>query len=136
MPDPPYRAAHVSEIAASSESGPVLTNWHPVRIHFGIQSFGVGAYVADQAGETFTGEHTEVDTRHEELFFVASGRASFTVGEETVDAPAGTFVYVPDPTVTRGATALEPGTTLLAVGGEPGKAFEVSLWERKYVPSD
>ena len=66
-------------------------------------------------------------------FFVASGRASFTIGDETVEAPAGTFVYVPDPAVARGATALEPGTTLLAVGGEPGKAFEVSPWERKYL---
>jgi len=85
------------------------------------------------------GDHTEVDdsgTRHEELFFVASGRAAFTVGGETVDAPAGTFVYVPDPAVVRGATALEPGTTLVAVGGEPGKAFEISPWEREYADGE
>ena len=139
MPDAPYRVAHVSEIVAPDETEPALGNWHPVRIHFGIQSFGVGAYVADEAGETLSDEHTEVDdsgTRHEELFFVASGRASFTIGDETVEAPAGTFVYVPDPAVARGATALEPGTTLLAVGGEPGKAFEVSPWERKYLDSE
>ena len=54
------------------------------------------------------------------------------VGDDVVDAPAGTFVYVRDPSVTRGATALEAGTTLIAVGGEPGKAFEVSAWEREY----
>jgi quercetin dioxygenase-like cupin family protein len=79
----------------------------------------------------FTGDHTELDTRHEELFFVASGRAAIRVAGETVDAPAGTFVHVPDPGVMRGATALEAGTVLIAVGGEPGKAFEVSLWERR-----
>jgi glyoxylate utilization-related uncharacterized protein len=139
MPDAPYRVAHVSEIVSSGEVEPALANWSPVRVHFGIQSFGVGAYVADAAGETLSEEHTEVDdsgTRHEELFFVASGRASFRLGDETVEASAGTFVYVPDPAVIRGATALEPGTTLLAVGGEPGKAFEVSPWERKYLDGD
>ena len=81
------------------------------------------------------GEHTEVDesgTRHEELFFVASGEATFKVGDETFDAPAGTFVYVGDPEVLRGAVARTAGTTVLAVGGEPGAAYEVSPWERKY----
>ena len=136
MPDAPYRVAHVSEIPARGEAEDRPATWRPVRIHFGIQSFGIGAYVAGAAGETFTGEHTEVDTQHEELFYVASGRVSFKVGDETLEVPAGTFVYVPDPAVARGATALEPGTTLLAVGGEPGKAFEVSSWERKYVDGE
>ena len=139
MPDAPYRVAKLSEIVTRDETEPALANWHPVRIHFGIQSFGIGAYTADAAGETLSVEHTEVDdsgTHHEELFFVASGRASFRVGDETVEAPAGTFVHVSDPAVVRGATALETGTTLLAVGGEPGKAFEVSPWERKYVDGE
>jgi mannose-6-phosphate isomerase-like protein (cupin superfamily) len=136
MPEAAYRVVHVSEIAPSGEDEHTIAGWRPVRIHFGIKSFGIGAYVADAAGETLTNEHTEVDTCHEELFFVASGRASFRIGEETVEAPSGTFVYVPDPAVVRGATALEPGTTLLAVGGEPGKAFEVSSWERKYVDGE
>jgi hypothetical protein len=69
---------------------------------------------------------------HEELFFVAAGHAAIRVGEETVDAPAGTFVYVSDPEVVRGATALAPDTILLAIGGEPGRAFEVSSWEKQY----
>jgi hypothetical protein len=33
----------------------------------------------------------------------------------------------------RGATALEPETTILVVGGEPGKPYEVSMWERDSV---
>jgi len=135
MSDAPYRVAHVSEIVTPAGSRPGEAPWRAVRKHFGIGSFGVTAYVAEAAGEVLTGDHTEVDdsgTRHEELFFVASGRASVKVGDETVDAPVGTFVYVPDPAVVRGATALEPGTTLLAVGGEPGEAFEVSPWEQEY----
>ncbi len=33
--------------------------------------------------------------RHDEGFYVVSGTASFTVGDTTYDAPAGTFVMVP-----------------------------------------
>lgn len=135
MSDAPYQVAHLSEIVMPAGSKPGEAPWRAVRRHFGIGSFGITAYVAEAAGDLLTGEHTEVDdsgTRHEELYYVASGRASVKVGDETVDAPAGTFVYVRDPEVVRGATALEAGTTLLAVGGEPGKAFEVSPWEGEY----
>lgn len=130
MSDAPYRVAHVSEIVTPPREEPGKAPWRAVRRHFDIGSFGIAAYTAEAAGELLTGDHTEADTRHEELFYVASGRAAIRVAGETVDAPAGTFVHVPDPEILRGATALEPGTTLLAVGGEPGKAFEVSAWER------
>jgi tetratricopeptide (TPR) repeat protein len=58
-----------------------------------------------------------------------SGRASFTVAGEEVDAPSGTIVFVRDPAVTRSAVAAEPGTTVLAVGGRPGEAFRPRAWE-------
>jgi hypothetical protein len=45
-----------------------------------------------------------------------------------VDAPAGTFVFA-RPSVRRTAFAEEPGTTIVAVGGVPGKAFEPGGWE-------
>jgi hypothetical protein len=131
MTDAPYRVAHVSEIVTPQRE-PGTAPWRAVRRHFDIGSFGIAAYTAEAAGEIFTGDHTETDTRHEELFFVVAGRAAIRVDGETIDAPAGTFVHVPDPGAMRGATALEPGTTLLAVGGEPGQAYEVSEWERSY----
>jgi hypothetical protein len=131
--DAPFRLAHVSEVVTPAKTDADDSHWHAVRIHFGIGSFGIGAYTAEAAGDEFTSEHDELDTRHEELFYVASGSARFTVQGESVDAPAGTFLYVRDPALRRGATALEPGTTLLAIGGEPGKAFEVSSWEQEYV---
>ena len=52
----------------------------------------------------------------EELYFVHSGRARFELDGESVDAPAGTFVFA-RPGVKRTAFAEEPGTTILAVGG-------------------
>ena len=133
MGEPAYRTAHVSEIVAPPGAKAGEATWHAVRHAFAIGSFGVNAYVAESAGDVFTSEHDEIDTRHEELFFVASGRATFTVAGETIDAPAGTFVYVRDPALVRGATAQEAGTTLLAIGGEPGQAYEVSTWEREHV---
>jgi mannose-6-phosphate isomerase-like protein (cupin superfamily) len=132
MGDARYRVAHVTEIVTPRREDPGKAPWRAVRRHFDIGSFGIAAYTAEAAGEVFTGDHTELDTRHEELFYVATGRAAIRVAGETVDAPAGTFVHVPDPAAVRGATALEPGTILLAVGGEPGKAYEVSPWERRY----
>jgi hypothetical protein len=130
MREPLYRIAHVSEIQTPAAPRDGVAPWLAVRRHFGIGSFGVSAYVAERGGDVFTSVHEESDTRHEELFYVASGRVVFTVEDETFEAPVGTFVYVRDPALRRGAAALEPGTTLLAMGGEPGRAFEVSSWEQ------
>ena len=103
----------------------------PVRLHFGINSFGINAYSAP-AGERVIEEHDELGHgagRHEELYFVAAGHATFELGGEEVDAPAGTLVFVRDPAVGRGAMATEGDTTVLVVGGIPGRAFEPSPWE-------
>jgi tetratricopeptide (TPR) repeat protein len=103
----------------------------PVRLHFGINSFGINAYSA-RAGERVIEEHDELGHgagRHEELYFVATGHATFELGGEEVDAPAGTAVFVRDPAVRRGAVAKEAETTVLVVGGVPGRAFEPSPWE-------
>lgn len=58
-----------------------------------------------------------------------SGRASFTLDGETLDAPAGSIVHVHDPAVTRHARAEEAGTAVLAIGAPRGAAYEVSAWE-------
>jgi tetratricopeptide (TPR) repeat protein len=39
------------------------------------------------------------------------------------------MVFVRDPALSRVAVAEEEGTVVLAVGGEPGAAYEVSPWE-------
>jgi mannose-6-phosphate isomerase-like protein (cupin superfamily) len=105
--------------------------WRPVRRHFGIQAFGANAYTAEKAGDRVVEEHAETQNQHEELYFVAAGRAAFTVGGDEVDAPAGTFVYVP-PLTRRGAVALEAGTTIVVVGGRAGVPFAVSGWESAF----
>jgi mannose-6-phosphate isomerase-like protein (cupin superfamily) len=134
-----HNAAHIAEIPSPVEAEPGSYVWKPIRHHFGVRSFGVNLNIGPAAGDWVIEEHTEVEasgTRHEELFFVSAGRATFEVDGESVDAPAGTFVFVPDPAVRRGARAVEPGTTVLAIGGEPGVAYTVSDWESKYFPGD
>jgi hypothetical protein len=108
--------------------------WHPLRRRLGILAFGTNAYTAERAGGQVVEEHDETRADgepggHEEMYVVVRGRARFTLDGETVDAPAGTIVFIRDPTVRRVAIAEEEGTLVLAVGGEPGRAYEVSPWE-------
>jgi mannose-6-phosphate isomerase-like protein (cupin superfamily) len=131
-----FEAIHLTDIPEpdykKQEDDP---DWHAVRIHFGIRSFGANAYTAREAGGRLSEPHSESEdsgTRHEEHFLVVTGHATFTVDGEEVDAPAGALVFVRDPDLVRSAVAREAGTTLICFGGTPGEAFEVSPWERKY----
>lgn len=104
----------------------------PIRLRFGIASFGVNAYTVAATGDRVIEEHDELGAgagRHEELYFVAFGHAVFDLDGETVDAPAGTLVFVSDPRVRRGALAGAAGTTVLVVGGVAGQPFTASPWE-------
>ncbi len=102
--------------------------WKPVRKTLGVTAFGINAYTAANAGDEVVEEHTEQQLGHEEIYAVVFGHATFTVDGEEIDAPAGTLVYLDDFAQKRHAIAKEPGTTVLAIGGVPGK-HEVSAWE-------
>jgi tetratricopeptide (TPR) repeat protein len=104
-------------------------DWRPIRRTLGIRAFGINAYTADEAGKHVVEEHTESQLQHEEVYVVVRGRARFTLDDEAIDVPAGTLVFVREPATKRGAVALEPGTTVLAVGGKPGEAYKPSAWE-------
>jgi tetratricopeptide (TPR) repeat protein len=109
--------------------------WKPVRRTLGIRAFGINAYAAD-AGHEVVETHDELGGGaggHEELYVVVSGHARFTIDGEEVDAPAGTLVFLPEPAARRGASAVQDGTTVLAIGGEPGRPYAVSAWEHFFV---
>jgi mannose-6-phosphate isomerase-like protein (cupin superfamily) len=120
------KVLHLDELAGVPVFGTLV--WKPVRKTFGVTAFGINAYTAANAGDEVVEEHTEQQLGHEEIYAVISGRATFTVGGEEVDAPAGTLVYLDDVAQKRHAIAREPGTTVLAIGGVPGK-HEISSWE-------
>jgi hypothetical protein len=124
MPQPP-RIVNLTEL--ESVPGPGTLVWKPVRSALGIRAFGCNAYTAQEPGTDVVEPHTESPQTHEELYFVAAGRATFTIDGETHDAPAGTYVFIPDPASHRHAVAAEAGTTVLSFGGPP--TFEPSAWE-------
>lgn len=120
-----YEVAHIDEL----EELPINNGefvWRPIRRRFGITAFGTNAYTGD-AGQRVIEEHSERDN-HQEMYVVIRGRATFRLGDDEVDAPAGTIVFL-RPDTKRGAIAAEDGTAVLAVGAKPGVVFEPSLWE-------
>ena len=124
-----YEVAHVDEL----EELPVNQGefvWRPIRRRFGISAFGTNAYTG-QTGQRVVEEHHERDG-HEEMYVVLRGRATFTLGDNEVDAPAGTIIFV-RPNTKRGAIAAEDDTAVLAVGAKAGVVFEPSPWEDIFV---
>lgn len=96
-----------------------------IRRRFGITAFGTNAYRAP-SGVGVINEHDETllgEAGQEELYIVLNGAATFEIDGESVDAPAGSLVHV-HPTARRKATAKDDDTTILVVGGTPGKAYE------------
>ena len=123
-----YEVAHIDELEELPIAGGEFI-WRPVRRRFGITAFGTNVYTGN-TGQRVVEEHFERDN-HQEMYVVLRGRATFTLGEDEVDAPAGTIVFA-RPGTKRGAIAGEDGTAVLAVGAKPGVVFEPSLWEEVF----
>lgn len=131
MPDR-FIAIPLSEIPQVPDPEPDDPEWKPVRHHLALSSFGVNAFLAPDAGRRLVVDHTEVDSGHEELYVVLAGEASFTIEGEAFACPTGTLVAVPDPSVRRSAVSAQPGTTVLAIAGIPGRPYEVSPWDARW----
>ncbi len=123
---PSYNATHIDDISA--EKWPY---WAPIRHHFGIESFGINAWRGGPGDEVIK-KHNESGSTQQELYLVLSGRATFTIGADDVDAPAGMCVCISDPEVERVAFAQEPNTVVLSIGAERGKAYEGG-WDTGYL---
>lgn len=128
-----WKVAHIDQIPFEEGESPG-TEWKPVRRFFDIKSFGTNLARATSAGDVLTHDHDEVEANHEELFLIVSGRATYRVGDEEIDAPAGTFLWCPDPALVRGVVAREPGTVMFVIGAEAGKAFTPSDWDTEPLP--
>ena len=102
------------------------SNLIPVRYLLGFRPAGVNAWIADAGGQLIP-PHEE-DSGNEELYVVVRGRASFVVGDETKDAPAGSLIFV-EAGHNRTATAEEDGTIIFVVGATVGEAFNGGGWD-------
>jgi uncharacterized cupin superfamily protein len=123
-----YKATHIDDIAA--EKWPY---WAPLRHHFGIGAFGINAWRGGPGDEVIK-KHNHEGSEEEELFLVLSGRATFTIGADDVEAPAGTCVCISDAAVERVAFAQEPNTVVLSIGAERGKPY-AGGWDTEYLSS-
>ena len=109
--------------------------YRPIRRAMGVSAFGINAYTGENAGDEVIEDHDEQGDgsgHHEELYVVLTGHATFTLDGETVDAPAGTFVFA-RPEQRRAASAVAEETTILVIGGKPGAAGPPSPFEYWYV---
>lgn len=127
-----YAVAHIDalERARLAEAG----WWRPVRRTLGLTAVGANAYTADVAGAPLIEPHDELSPGaggHEELYVVLTGAATFTVADETIEAPAGTLLRV-GVGVPRSAVASAAATTVLVVGGRPQAAMPPSPFEYWY----
>ena len=126
-----YEKAHIDEIASNQ-----WPHWIPVRHHFGIETFGINLWRGQDDG-TVIPEHDESASGAPELYYVIEGQATFTVGGDDVDAPAGTCVWVTDPSAKRAGRAAGPGTLVLSVGAAaPGQAYAPAGWDSHYLEGD
>lgn len=124
--------AHLDELDAIEMSDGFV--WRPVRRHFGIRAFGTNAYTSAAGGQIIE-EHTEQTYGHEEMYLVLRGRVRFTVDGNDHELGPGQLVHLRDPALRRGAVALTDDAAVLAVGGKPGAAHEVSAWEYVFAAS-
>jgi mannose-6-phosphate isomerase-like protein (cupin superfamily) len=122
-----WTSLDIASVAPITVAGEL--HWKPIRRTLGIEAFGINAYTGDNVGDDVVERHTEQTLGHQEAYVVLAGRATFELDDEALDAPAGTVVFLRDPSVRRHATAAEPGTTVLAIGGKPGEAYTPSAWE-------
>lgn len=125
-----YESAHLDDIKA--EQWPY---WAPIRHHFDIGAFGINAWRGTRGDEVIK-RHDETEQGHEELYLVLRGAATFTVGGDEVAAPAGTIVYIRDPSAERLAVADEDGTVVLSIGAPRGHAYEVAGWDTQYLEGE
>lgn len=134
-----FRSVHLDEVPSAPPDWDERARWLPLRHHLGIGAFGTNAFAGD-AGAVVIEPHDELGgdggvegVDQEEMYVVVRGGARFTIGGETVEAPAGTVVFIPDAAARREATATEDGTLVLAVGAAVGEAFKQSAWEKREV---
>ena len=117
---------HVDEVPPVKPDWPAT--WKSVRHHFNITAFGINA-VTKEAGKVLIPEHDETESGQQEIYFVHKGEVTVTLNGEQMTAPEGAVVAV-EPATRRKFEAAATPTTLLVMGGTPGRAYEIGEWEQ------
>ena len=121
-----WQVAAIDEIPPAKPDWPAT--WKSVRHHFGITGFGINAVTKD-AGNVLIPEHDETASGQQELYFVHKGEVTATLDGEQVTVSEGGVIYCPPETKRKIESTASP-TTLVCIGGTPGKPYEVGAWEQ------
>lgn len=132
--DPDIRLMSIVDDESVPIEGGTL-QWVPVRRRLGIRAFGANAFRAARKGDPVVEDHVE-SPGQEELYVVVAGRVSFVVGEQELEASAGTAIFVARPELRRRGVALQDDTVVLAVGGWPDRAYHSLPWEPIYLAQE
>jgi mannose-6-phosphate isomerase class I len=117
--------------APSTRAEDTGADWITLRHQLDVTAFGINAWRAPETGTQVIVDHDERTSRHQEVYVVLEGEATFTIGGERVPAPRGTVIFIEDPDLDRVAIAEEPGTTVLTIGAPSGRIFTPSSWESR-----
>jgi uncharacterized cupin superfamily protein len=93
------------------------------RSGLGVTSFGMQVLRFPPNADRYP-EHDHSEGGQEEVYIVLEGRAHLRAGDEEHDLEPGVFARV-GPNEKRILTTGEQGAVILALGGIPGKAFEI-----------
>jgi quercetin dioxygenase-like cupin family protein len=121
-----WRAAAIDDVPPVKADWPAT--WKSIRSYFDITAFGING-VTKEAGNVLIPEHDHGATGEQEIYIVTLGEAKATLDGVEVAVPAGVAVATEGP-VRRKFEAVASPTTLIVVGGVPGKAYEVGDWEK------
>jgi hypothetical protein len=127
-----YIVAEIDAVESFGGEEPEDGVWKPLRAKLGIEAFGINAFVGRATGARVIEDHTEEGSAHQELYVVLDGKARFELDGEEIETEAGSLVFIADPAVRRTAFALEPNTSVLAIGAAKGKVFTPSSWDNPF----
>jgi len=127
--DSNYVLADIDSVESFGGEKPEDGVWKPLRAKLGIEAFGINAFIGRETGARVIEDHTEEGSAHQELYVVLDGKARFELDGKEVEAKAGSLLFIADPAVKRTAFALEPNTSVLAIGAAKDQVFTPSSWD-------
>lgn len=95
-----------------------------VRHGLGVQSFGLQVIDFPPNADQYP-EHDHTDDSQEEVYIVIGGAATLQAGGEEHELRPGSFARV-GPSEKRKLVTGAEGARVIAIGGVPGKAYEIS----------
>jgi len=95
-----------------------------VRHGLGVQSFGLQVIDFPPNADQYP-EHDHTDDSQEEVYIVIGGAATLRAGGEEHELRPGSFARV-GPSEKRKLVTGAEGARVIAIGGVPGKAYEIS----------